>query len=157
MLMLLNDILVLSSLSCKRQRIWYCIESIAIDRARVDHTDLEVSMRVRFPQGITQTIVCYRGLLGSQRLTGLLGYPVTLSKIIRVSQRPLCKAVNLADGASDEDDGQSYPMTQREDQERNIVLWRGQKIGNMDLVQFLRLLVQCIAMAIEQYSTDINY
>ena len=29
---------------------------------------------------------CYRGLLGSQRLTGLTGsYPVTLSKIIRVS------------------------------------------------------------------------
>ena len=35
MLMLLDDILVLSSLSCKRQGIWYCIESIAIDRARV--------------------------------------------------------------------------------------------------------------------------
>ena len=35
MLMLLDDILVLSSLSRKRQRIWYCIESIAIDRARV--------------------------------------------------------------------------------------------------------------------------
>ena len=53
MLMLLDDILVLSSLSCKRQGIWYCIESIAIDRARVDHIDLEVNVRVRFPQGIT--------------------------------------------------------------------------------------------------------
>merc|ERR1711923_55775 len=83
--MLLDGILVLSSLAA-RDRGWYCIESIAIDRARVDHTDLEVSMRVRFPQGITQTIVCYRGLLGSQRLTGLLGYPVTLSKIIRLSE-----------------------------------------------------------------------
>ena len=75
MLMLLDGILVLSGLSCKRQRIWYCIESIAIDRARVDHIDLEVNVRVRFPQGITQTIVCYRGLLGSQRLTGLTWLP----------------------------------------------------------------------------------
>ena len=56
MLMLLDDILVLSSLSRKRQRIWYCIESIAIDRARVDHTDLEVSMRDSFPQGSPQLL-----------------------------------------------------------------------------------------------------
>jgi len=38
MLMLLDDILVLSSLSRKRQRIWYCMPE--------SHMDLEVCMRV---------------------------------------------------------------------------------------------------------------
>ena len=38
MLMLLDDILVLSGLSCKRQRIWYCMPE--------SHMDLEVCMRV---------------------------------------------------------------------------------------------------------------
>ena len=44
-------------------------------QSQSNHIDLEVNMRVRFPQGITQTIVCYRGLLGSQRLTGLTWLP----------------------------------------------------------------------------------
>ena len=58
MLMLLDDILVLSSLSRKRQRIWYCMPE--------SHMDLEVYMRDSFPQGSSQLLYDHRGL---RRLT----------------------------------------------------------------------------------------
>ena len=44
-------------------------------QSQSSHLDLEVQMREQLPSGKFPTIVCYTGLLGSQRLTGLTGLP----------------------------------------------------------------------------------
>ena len=55
MLMLLDDILVLSSLSCKRQRM--VLYRVYSDRqSQSSHLDLEVQMRDIFPQGSSQLL-----------------------------------------------------------------------------------------------------
>ena len=142
MLMLLDDILVLSSLSCKRQGIWYCIESIAIDRARV----VIWTLRSKWGTASLREVPNYCMLQRPLRLTEAnwaTGLPCDIVEDYQSIIEALCKAVNLAAMSMElvmrmMDNPTLWP---REDQERNIVLWRGQKIGNMDLVQFLRLLV----------------
>ena len=59
MLMLLDDILVLSSLSRKRQRIWYCMPE--------SHMDLEVCMRV---DSLREYLIYESMITEALRLTG---------------------------------------------------------------------------------------
>ena len=88
--MLLDGILVLRGLSCKRQRISVLyaregIGDIVYSDRQSSHMDLEVYMRDSFPQGSSQLLYVHRGLLGLQRLTG--DSDPTL-RPERVSQRP---------------------------------------------------------------------